>query len=280
MIVDRREGTNIKVLEQFIEGKQDVCSCEDCCFISDDFIAVIDGVTSKSDFRHEGKTTGRLAAELTCAALEVACRESTLSQVLDNINANINGFYDTYNFPYNRKEKGLQAACVIYSVHHRQLWMIGDCQASVDDTLYLNPKKSDNALASMRSLVIESLMQDNPSLGENFCAEQARAFILPWILKASQFANSSDTSYGYAVLNGEPIPQELLISISIPEGNHEIILTSDGYPIVEKTLALTEHRLKEVLDEDPCCYKSHPSTKGLQQGQKSFDDRTYIRFST
>ena len=54
----------MKVIESKTEGKAPGRLSEDNLVITPEFIAVIDGVTPKSDFTYEGKSTGRLAAEL------------------------------------------------------------------------------------------------------------------------------------------------------------------------------------------------------------------------
>lgn len=57
----------MKIIESKTEGKSPGRLSEDILVIMPDFIAVIDGVTPKSNFTYEGKSTGRLAAE-TCRA--------------------------------------------------------------------------------------------------------------------------------------------------------------------------------------------------------------------
>ena len=42
----------MKIIEQFIEGKRSQKECEDGIVVTPDFIAVIDGSTSKSQYRH------------------------------------------------------------------------------------------------------------------------------------------------------------------------------------------------------------------------------------
>ena len=54
----------MKIIESKTEGKSPGRLSEDILVIMPDFIAVIDGVTPKSNFTYEGKSTGRLAAEL------------------------------------------------------------------------------------------------------------------------------------------------------------------------------------------------------------------------
>lgn len=268
----------MQVLEKLCEAKSQKCLCEDALFISEQFIAVIDGVTAKSDYSHDGKTTGKLAADIICQVMEKLPPESTMEQTIHMINQDLELFYKEHPFPYNRKTMGLQAVCVIYSRHFREIWMIGDCQAKVDGQLYDNPKKSDAILAHMRALVLESLRcgkEDKQSMEYD---KQAREVILPWIIKATAFANNSDSQYGYSVINGDDIPESLVKKIKLDQRPHEIILASDGYPVVEETLSLTEETLQKILTMDAECCKVYLSTKGVNEGNKSFDDRTYIRF--
>ncbi len=270
----------IKVLESFSEGKSDESTCEDNYVISVHFIAVIDGVTGKSDFLYNGKTTGKLASELICKVLNNLPKESSLMQLITEVNDEMNQFYEKFSFPYDIKEKGLQAAGVIYSAYYHEIWLIGDCQACVDGTQYFNPKKSDLILSDMRALVIESMSLNQSEGITEGCMEMARNIILPWIIKSNVFANDNSTDYGYSVFNGEKIPESLVRKIKLDDQPHEVILASDGYPAIERTLELTELRLKEILKSDSGCYKNYRSTKGAKKGWKSFDDRTYIRFLT
>ena len=54
----------MEIIEKSIIGKStDQSLCEDGLFISEDFIAVIDGVTAKSPGLFNGKTGGRAAME-------------------------------------------------------------------------------------------------------------------------------------------------------------------------------------------------------------------------
>lgn len=266
----------IQVNETFMEGKKSAQLCEDALFVSNDFVAVIDGVTAKSDFTYNGKTTGKLAAEIIRDTFAAVRRDAGIRQILRCINTRIQDFYQTVPFPYDRRQQGLQAACVIYSDYFRSIWMIGDCQASIDGKPYWNPKKNDVILSEMRSLILH--IREAEGQDWDLAQKEGRSQIEPWILQSNIFANRADTPYGYAVLNGEEIPDSLIRTISLDEKPHKVIFTSDGYPDVKETLELSENHLKMLLEQDPACYKLYRSTKGLQQGQKSFDDRTYIAF--
>ena len=232
---------------------------------------MIDGVTPKSNFSYKGKSTGRLAAECVAQAVKEAEKTDDCSCIIRRCNEKFQDFYRSVEFPYDKKEKGLQAAAIIYSDHFREIWMIGDCQAMVDGTEYQQPKKSDVILSQFRSLMMALDTE----------AADARARIEPWILKATAFANKRGSAYGYSVLNGEEIPEELIKVIRLSEfsgSEHEIILASDGYPVLKPTLQQSERELEYIMREDPQCCRLYESTKGLKSGNKSFDDRTYIRF--
>ena len=116
----------IKILETFKKGKVNERLCEDAFFQSENYIAVIDGVTSKTDFLYNGKTTGKLASEIIYRVLETLRGDEPLREIVERVNGEITAFYDQIDFPYDRGEKGLQAACVIYSAFYREIWMIGD----------------------------------------------------------------------------------------------------------------------------------------------------------
>lgn len=270
----------IKVIETFIQGKVSQELCEDALCLADGFAAVIDGVTSKSDFRYEGKTTGKLAAELVLKVLEKLDRDADAGQFISLVNREMDAFYEQIAFPYSREEQGLQAVCAVYSESRREIWMIGDCQARVDGVPYLNPKPSDEILAEMRSLVLNIVRAQRP---EEFYSQEtqqmARELIEPWILRSTVFANNDSTSYGYSVLNGREIPGSLIRVIRLDKEEHEVILTSDGYPSVEATLKQSEAALERVLKEDRECCRLYRSTKGVKEGCRSFDDRTYIRLT-
>lgn len=258
----------MKIIESKTEGKSLGRLSEDILVIMPEFIAVIDGVTPKSDFTYEGKSTGRLAAELAGQAVRELKGTEDCQTFIKRCNQKFHDFYEKVDFPYDIREKGLQAAAVIYSDRLREIWMIGDCQSMVDGQKYLQPKRSDVILSQFRSLMMALQVP----------ASEARAKVEPWIVNSTAFANKVGTPYGYSVLNGEEIPNELVKVIHLTKAEHEVILASDGYPVLKPTLQQSEQELDKLLREDPQCCRLYESTKGLKSGNKSFDDRTYVRF--
>jgi len=57
-------------------------------------------------------------------------------------------------------------------------------------------------------------------------------------------------------------------------------MASDGYPFLKRTLADSEKLLQTHLHNDPQNINEYIATKGLVDGNVSFDDRSYIRFYT
>lgn len=57
------------------------------------------------------------------------------------------------------------------------------------------------------------------------------------------------------------------------------MLASDGYPILKATLQESEESLARHLADDPQNIKEYVATKGLVEGNLSFDDRAYVRLT-
>ncbi|AEA01751.1 MULTISPECIES: hypothetical protein [Aerococcus] len=264
----------VQLIKEFIQGKHpDQARCEDDYIIRDDYVAVIDGVSSKSTFTYQGQTTGKLASRLIKEAISQLPKAADLEEILARINAVINQFYQEIAFDLDRKEFGLQAVMALYSRHLGKIFLIGDCQARVNGRNYYQPKRSDEVLSQMRSLVLA--IAAGPD--EHQDQDLGREVILPWIIQSTCFANQAETPYGYAVINGEDIPMSLIKSISVKRGDR-VTLTSDGYPDIKEDFSATEAYLQEILRQDPNLCRDFLSTKGLHSQYNSFDDRCYLEF--
>lgn len=265
--------TSVQVLETFIQGKVSDEKCEDTIVVTPAFIGIIDGVTSKSKFKYQGQTTGKLASTMISGVVEQLPKDATLSVLIERVNQRFTEFYDQIAFTADRASQGLQAVAVIYSRFRNELWQVGDAQINLDGQLLTNPKPSDLVLSDMRSLILRLSPVSSDQV------DPGRQAILPWILKATQFANSADSEWGYAIFNGQPIPDALLNIYPLSAETHQIVLASDGYPKLMGSLADSEAELAEVLQNDPSCSHEYRSTKGLKAGNRSFDDRSLVHFT-
>ena len=180
-------------------------------------------------------------------------------------------------------EERLTASAVIYSRARQEVWMVGDCQAIIAGKLYENGKPYEQEIARKRVELIE----------QGLSPAEARKQIEPLLIEAML----SGQNQTYTVIDGFPIYREGVkvvalktkpVSSSIEtyfqeqtkpvSSPNEVVLASDGYPFLKPTLAASEAALVHLIAHDPQCIHDFIATKGLVAGNKSFDDRTYIRF--
>ena len=176
-------------------------------------------------------------------------------------------------------EERLTASAILYSKARNEVWMVGDCQAIIDGKLYENNKPYEDIVARRRVGLIR----------QGFTPQEARKAIEPFLIQAMLEGQNKT----YAVIDGFPIYREgvKVVSLNAPQKNvetdvadslphpaKEIVLATDGYPFLKPTLAESEEALVHLLAHDPQCTHEFIATKGIVEGNKSFDDRTYIRF--
>jgi hypothetical protein len=264
------------IIEQFCASKTVVPdSCEDVIVCSDNYIAVIDGATSKTDNRFQGKTGGKIAAELIASYLQTGIIDSNMDYktATCRIQAELQAFAQEHQL----EQQGIHlcASAVIYSIAKRQIWEVGDCQFLLNGKHYTFYKKVDVILSDARSLAIHMLLQSGHTEEELLKEDLARKLILDE-LKMQQYLENRDDEYGYGVFSSQGSVKNVSVT-DVPPGS-EVVLASDGYPELFGTLAESEARLDELIRLDPLCYKIYKSTKGLMDMCTHFDDRSYIRF--
>lgn len=265
----------MRIIERQLIGKQSQETCEDGIVTSDNFIAVIDGSTSKTPLCiSSNMKNGRYAMLLISSYIEQMPPQISLKEFCDGITDVFWQIYKQYELDLKRLEENPQeritASAVIYSAHHREIWMVGDCQCMVDGKLYENPKPYEEELARRRADIILNT-SDKDSFRNH---DTARVQIIPDMLLAMQEQNKT-----YAVIDGFPIPYKKIKVIKTKIENKEIVLASDGYPFLCPTLAESEHLLNEQIILDPLNIHRFKATKGITEGNISFDDRAYIRFT-
>lgn len=277
----------MKIIERQLIGKHTQSDCEDGIVVTPHFVAVIDGSTSKTSHRfnadmsnghHCMKMIANFIRKMKIdILLDDFCDQITeiiRSEYLANGNNRLeNQIINNYIPPHER----LCASVVIYSEAHRQIWMIGDCQAMVDGQLHENGKPYEASMAARRAACFRScqLAHNDMTDGLTIVHDYARDAILPHLIKAMDGQNKT-----FAVIDGYPIFRDGIKVISIDKNLSEIVLASDGYPMLKSTLAESEATLSEQLARDPFNIGDFKATKGLMRGNHSFDDRAYVRFLT
>ncbi|MDK6804285.1 hypothetical protein [Aerococcus sp. UMB7834] len=244
------------------------------------FIAVIDGESAKSSICFDGQAPGKLAAQMIQQVLADLHPRASWDHFIQEVNLSIQDYYALKQTDPKLKAVGLQAVAVVYSRQRQEIWLIGDCQALVGGQHYSQPRPADQILAHMRRLIAYTEMRIDHKAPDSYFAQEDSAHlqVLPWLVRTSEFANRTDTPYGYAVLNGDPIPADLIQIIPVDgKDSVEIVLASNGYPELAPSLEASESQLQALLAQDPHLINQYIATRG--QGQfASFDDRAYVRF--
>lgn len=218
----------MKIIEQFIEAKTgNPADCEDGIFASKDFIAVIDGVTSKGrQLWSDAKVkSGVYAKDTIMNALMKMPRNVTGEQAIKYLTEELKKEY-AGNIPEDIKER-LQAVIIIYSAHKKEVWIYGDCQCLVNKKHYQKEMATDIITTGARSLYMHMLLKEGKSIEELSQNDYGRQYILPLLEKQALFANA-DHEFGYAVLDGCRFNVKLLKKIKVKSGD-KIVFASDGY---------------------------------------------------
>ena len=248
---------------------------EDGLVVTPDFIAVIDGSTSKTDYRHSLlRSNGRQAMHIISRYISRMPKDTTCDQFLRGVTAAVRRHYSKSMLPRlaQHPEDRLTASCIVFSRLRRELWLVGDCQALIDDQFIDNPKPYEQELAQERAAIIKG----SPKPWEHVLRDDtARQAIIPHMLQCMQQQN-----VGYAVIDGFPVAERYVKVIALDFQHHQLVLASDGYPFLCPTLEESEARLATQHREDPLNIgPAFMATKAFAEGNDSFDDRAYIRFN-
>ena len=265
----------MKIIESSIIGKKSPEACEDGMVVTDDFIAVIDGSTSKTPKHlNPDMKNGRYAMMLISEYIREELKaDASVDDFCQGVTAYIyNKVYEKLGGEERLKEhpeERLTASAILYSRTMNEVWMVGDCQAIIDGKLYENGKPYEQEIARKRVELIE----------QGLSPAEARKQIEPLLIEAML----SGQNQTYTVIDGFPIYREGVKVVALKtepvSSPNEVVLASDGYPFLKLTLAASEAALAEQIANDPQNIHSFIATKGIVEGNKSFDDRTYIRFS-
>ena len=288
----------MKIIESSIIGKKSPEACEDGMVVTDDFIAVIDGSTSKTPKHlNPDMKNGRYAMMLISEYIREELKtDASVDDFCQGVTAYIyNKVYEKLGVEERLKEhpeERLTASAILYSRTRNEVWMVGDCQAIIDGKLYENGKPYEQEIARKRVELIEQGLspaearkQIEPLLIEAMLSGQNQTYtvidgfpIYREGVKVVSVSDSSSVQDSVPASDSVPCSDSASASGTISVSSSEIVLASDGYPFLEPTLAASEAALAEQIANDPQNIRSFIATKGIVEGNKSFDDRTYIRF--
>jgi len=278
----------MKIIESKIVGKKSQEACEDGMVVTDDFIAVIDGSTSKTPKHlNPDMKNGRYAMLLISEYIREQLKaDASVDDFCQGVTEYIyNKVYQPLGVAERlaqHPEERLTASAILYSRARKEVWMVGDCQAIICGKLYENGKPYEEKIAQKR---VELILQ-------GMSPAEARKQIEPLLVRAMLEGQNKT----YTVIDGFPIYREgvRVVPLKMKQASsdietyleehskpisspYEVVLASDGYPFLKPTLAESEEALAKQIANDPQNIKTFIATKGIVEGNKSFDDRTYVR---
>lgn len=280
----------MEIIESFQKAKSASRLCEDALVVNDNFVAVIDGATPKGKLKWNGKTSGRMAAEVLSKAVNNLRGDAKLEDFIAETNGKIRKVYIDYGRDGIVREQPcerLSASVVVFSVMRNEVWMIGDCRFLVNGVGYDNPKCIDACLARARADVNQYLLRKGYSIDSLRANDIGRAMISDLLCEQQYFQNSLyGECFGYCVVDGFDLPRvshlpKSMCTLCVPvAAGCEIVMATDGYPVLYRTLEESEKYLAQCLADDPLCIFSNVQTKGMAADADSYDDRAYVRFRT
>jgi glycerophosphoryl diester phosphodiesterase len=244
---------------------------EDAYVVTDRFVAVIDGSTSKSPYT--GEPPGKLAADAISIALSSAKDDFTARQCVDLLTECVNAV---------PREGGdtPSASVAIVSLAARQIWVVGDVSIRVGNANRYFRHYGERHTAGMRAYYLTALIQqgllvDSVLLGD----DPGRELILPMLKEESKLRNVDLSGRWYwGSIDGSYVPERHIKRIDLPPEPVTVCLASDGYQKLFDSLEQTEQVLRDTISKDPLMIAGYPETKGVYNNQSSFDDRTYVKF--
>lgn len=265
---------NFTILECFSLGKnKDQTLNEDGYFINDNFVAVIDGTTDKSNIKINNKTGGLVAKDLIVESLKKLNGDESPKEILTILIKNL-----AESTPISIYGN-ISASIIIANIKRKEVIILGDSKLLIDDLEINNSKQIDDILANKRANIITNLLNKDYKEEDLLKNDLARKEIEKDLIEQKKFENSL-SKYGYGVITNNINHLEnifRLMKVIHLNNVKELVLATDGYPILKNTLNESENELTNILNSDPLCFKKFKSTKGFYNNLNSFDDRTYIK---
>uniref|UniRef100_UPI003FF05C9B hypothetical protein n=1 Tax=Prevotella sp. TaxID=59823 RepID=UPI003FF05C9B len=221
----------MKIIESSIIGKKSPEACEDGMVVTDDFIAVIDGSTSKTPKHlNPDMKNGRYAMMLISEYIREELKaDASVDDFCQGVTAYIyHKVYEKLGVEERLKEhpeERLTASAILYSRTRNEVWMVGDCQAIIDGKLYENGKPYEEKIARKRVELIE----------QGLSPAEARKQIEPLLIEAML----SGQNQTYTVIDGFPIYREgvKVVSVSDSCSVQDSVPASDSVPCSDSVSA-------------------------------------------
>lgn len=260
------------IAERFEAAKSEERGTEDGILVSDECIAVFDGVSSGSNpVRIDGKTPGQFAVAVGMQALKEAARFTDERAIVPYVSEAVASAVQKHP-----SDSTPSFVFVAFFPKRNLIIRVGDCSYLVDGTGHNPGLKVDEAKGVLRKRILErQRLTKEEILKEDVARPRIQELTQTW---QSYFKNNdADMSLGYAAIDGTPVPDRLVEYIPVSPSVQSIVLASDGYhpSILSDTVQASEEGLARMVEEDPTGRASH-STRNTEPVP---DDRAFVKIT-
>lgn len=268
------------VIEAFVEGKYaNPDLCEDFILDGPDWVVLCDGVSDKSGLDFDGRTGGRVVAELVAATIAAAPAGESPADLIDRVNT---AYDDLLGQALAHVPDTLRPACVFVALDKAEgrVVRVGDTTWATSQRVEAGHMAIDDVHTAMRAAYLRMLLLTGADPEELAACDPARELILPGLRAQAVLRNNPDAGpLAHGVIDGRTVPDQFVEAWTLAADETDVALASDGYPVVFLTHEATEDYLTRDLAADPLRIHTHPATKPLGPAQVSFDDRSYLRLA-
>ena len=240
---------------------------EDAFVITEDYVAVIDGV-SAIDPRGSDLSPGRIAAQTLVEAIRNLRGPLDPEQIVKHMHAAI--------AEVSGDRGSVAATCAVLDIESQRVVRVGDIRLGLGGA-FDNPFtlwEDDAALARAallrchlaRGAAVDDLRSDDPG----------QRMIRPLMRASVHLRNRDDAPYGFGVIDGTDTPSDF-VGVFRATADTEVVLATDGYITPMPTLADSEARLRGAIESDPLRIGPPGGLAGVLPSHVSFEDRTYVR---
>ncbi len=270
---------NFVVVEHFIKGKKPQAErCEDALVITEHFVAIIDGATSKSARLEGVATPGRLLSQALAKTVREWEPAVTARGAIDHLTA----VAKDLNTQRAKSNEELASASVIaFSFARKEVWRVGDCLLRLGSNEFPTKNHLEQSVASVRAAYNQIMLRTGKSIADLRARDFGRELVMPLLKTHNVLANDySGSPFAFGVINGVTVPDRHLEIFTLPPDCGQVVMCSDGYPKACASLQEAEASLTEALTADPLCIARIIATKGIGLDDCSYDDRAYVRLRT
>lgn len=250
---------------------------EDSVFDNSNYGVISDGATTTKGIIIDGLSPGKTASTLVINYFKKANPNMSFKEAISDLENIFQTWYSKHKEIFNDR---ITTSSVILNKSRNELWFLGDCSAMINNQVYCYNKEIDNLTTNLRVFTIQTAISEGKTSYKK-CLENdiGRKTIIPIIEKQQLYQNSnSNSKFCYGVMDGFKTLEKDIHVVQIPQSTTSLILTSDGYPVIEDTLKKTELALSKILKDDPLMIGKYATTKGLSENKLSYDDRSYLRY--